>query len=418
MGDHLGRLVGARLSASVLVGGVALLIAAALSPFVVSRLFRGNSDTDSGKQETAQRPEAPIVEAPPLPRRSEVSAALDSRQNAQGRTASLPGNERQPGLPAAANAQADSPALNRSPSWSSQASPNMVTAPSGRVPWQTSPDAPRGGSLVDRAAEGPSPIQGESGVVYRAPRVGGLVNAMPPSAREPSAAEPPPEYRTATRPRYADDPRSSMLNDRRMGYPETTPTTPYPAVGPTGVEIPRDPGQSPGYRDSVSPSGYSGRGPSATYDSAYPGRSPASGYEPGYPNRGLVSDYEPGYPNRGAAPSGRPATGTWPGSPAAANPGWAPPQTALPGASSPPSYPTTSAPAYPPPGYPASGYPVSGYPASGYSGPQTWPSANYVLGQGGENAAPTVDYEAAQLEGTIEKPTARTSYERTRPSIR
>jgi hypothetical protein len=423
-GDRLGRLVGTRLSASVLLGGVVVLIAAALSPFLVSRVFRGNSDTDSGKQDMAQRTETPAADSATPPRWSGSSAVSDRRQDGAGPIASPPGNERLPRLPTAASTQTDSPSLNRGPSWSAQASPNTATASPGTIPWQTSPDARRRDSDVDRADAGPPAFQGESGTVYRSPRVGGLVNAMPPGARDPSAAEPPPEYRTATRPRYVDDPRSSMLNDRQMGDPEATMPNPYTSPGAMGAEIPRDGGQLPSYRSNVPPSGYTGRGASNSHDYSYPARIPGTWYEPGYRSRDAASNNEPSYPNRGPAvgpelgypsrrPStafesgpaigGRPAMGTRPGNPAAADPNWASPQGVSPEGSALPTYPTTSAPAYP---------------ATGFSAPQGWPSGNYAVAPGGESAAPSADYEAAQLEGTIEKPTARTPYERTRPSIR
>lgn len=422
-GDRLGRLVGSRLSAWVLVGGVVLLVVAALSPFLVSRAFRSKSDADSDRQATAQRPDVPAPDAPTASRWSGASAAVDSRRTGAGPSGPFLGNDYRTGLPVAARANADSPAFDESARWNRQASSNAAASPAGAVPWQASPGSRRGNSISDPAADGPSAIQGESGTVYRAPRVGGLVNAMSPNARDTSAAEPPPEYRTATRPRYAEDPRSSMLNDRRISYPETTPSNPYSSPGATGVEVPRDGGQLPSYRNSLPPPGYPSRGPSTSYDSAYPARGTMSGYEPGSPTRGAASGYDSGYPSRAAASgyesayptrgpstgfdsaqasSRRPATGTWSGNPAGVSPGWASPQASSEGS---------------PSGYPATAVPS--YPATGYSGPESGPRANYALGAGGETAAQSADYEAAQLEGTIEKPTARTSsYDPTRPSIR
>ena len=49
-GGRQGRLVGVRLSAWTLVGGVGFLILAALSPFVVSKLFQGKSTSQPTTQ--------------------------------------------------------------------------------------------------------------------------------------------------------------------------------------------------------------------------------------------------------------------------------------------------------------------------------------------------------------------------------
>lgn len=449
LGDRFGRLVGVRLSGWVLAGGAALLVVAAVSASLVSQISSSKDDADSKKQSTALRPESPAPDTSTMPRLSGTSTTIDGNQGGTtlGATPTRSGGPLNPY--AMSEGQGNPPASERTPGWRGQASSNATPFAPAAVPWQAPPGPRRADPMRDPSAGDPPVAAVDPGTVYRSPRVGGLVNAVPPGARDPQATEPPPEYRTATRTRYADDPRDATLSDRSMAYPGAMLANPYVTSEATAPEGRRDAGPASGYRDGQAvpnyrdsqtapdyrdgqtapnyrdngpASGYPVRGPSAGYDPAYPARSPASAYEPGYANRSPAPGDAWKYADRGAsmgsetAPSAdrRAGSGTWSGSPAAAaSPTWSPAQTGYPAGTSSRAYPTTSASSYP-----ASSYQASSYPATGSAAPESWPSRSYGTEPATGMAVQGADYEAAQFDGTIEKPTARTSYERTRPSIR
>lgn len=419
VGDRFGRLFGARVSGWVLAGGAALLVVAAVSASLVSQISSSKDDADSQKESTALRPEGSASDASTMPRRSHEAPAIDTNQATTARSASSRGSEGPSNPYAMSSGPGNRPSSDRTRNLGLQASPSVTAVAPATAAWQTPPGPRRADAAPEPGAGDPPVAAVDPAPVYRSPRLGGLVNAIPAGERDPRAYEPPPEYRTATRTRYADDPRESMPEDRNVAYPAATMTNPYVTPeatneGPREVGRAsdyRDSGPSPGYRDRYRdsqaapsyrdngpPPGYPSRGPSSGYDSAYPARPPVSAYEPGYATRdaSLAPESVP-YADRRAAP------GAWSGSPAAAaRPTWSSAPTGYPSGST-SAYPTTSAPSYP---------------ATGYTARESWPPRDYGTGPGAGTAVQSADYEAAQFEGTIEKPSARTSYERTRPSIR
>jgi hypothetical protein len=370
-GGRQGRLLGARLSGWTLVGGVGFLILAALSPFAMSKLFSHKSTSQPTTQETAQRPEAPAPDSPDAPRWNGASASSNTWQTGNGSSLTLPGSEFRPGSMAAGNSTSpaagfgrggitsrtagpglspsetpvvavpatDSPVVAAIPNGFGQAAPNATLQPAGAVPWQPVPGARRPDSSADAwqpvpgarrpdsladGAVGALPmLENRAGVdYYRPPSRGGLVNAMSSTPRDNYRdnypAEPRPDYRTATRPRYAQDAGPSGLDDRRMSYPEAQPSTTYPGARARGSEIARDgwpsstgamsanPGDGNPYR--ASPPSWATPPTWATPPSwSSPQTSPPANYNaPSYPATGYtaVENWPSGDMAGGAGPQG------------------------------------------------------------------------------------------------------------------
>jgi hypothetical protein len=371
LGERQGRLVGTRLSAWTLVGGVGFLVVAALLPFVVSKTFQSKEGSDSASQQAANRPEVPAPDAPPAPRWSGRAPSFEGWKTAGRSSPSLP-------EPSSGFAPESVPSVaNTSPNLGVQAPfqsrlETQVPDPWRTVPGARSPEALPGGALGSLPST--SPRTGPES--YDAASRGGLVNATPGALRDNfidkrtdypgTPAEPIPDYRspaidprsdsrTATRPRYGQDSGLPGSDNRRAAYPDHRNYTDYRNDAPA---------QGSPYRAQFG-----------------------------------AQESDP-------APAMRAPTSQWPTNSPGRSPDWvSPPSWATPGASNPSS--SAPPPAYSPPSYPA----------TGYSALDNWPGGEASVGgfQGGVSPG---DNGPARFEGGIERPTARMSNEHTRSSIR
>ncbi len=396
-GSRQGRLVGARLSAWTLVGGVGFLVVAALLPYVVSKTFQSKSTSEPGTQETAHRPDVPAPNSPSAPRWSGATPASDTWQAASQSIT----NPMEP--PIVAVPATDSSVANASPSRSGQAPSNLLgrpgeTSPRQPVPGARSPESlPVGalGSLPTTPAR-PGPDY------YNPPARGGLVNAMPPTYRDNYPIDPQPDYRAAAPIDPRPDYRAAAI-DPRPDYRSGTPIESRPEYRAAAPIDPR-----PDYRTATRPRYGQDAGPSRPDDRrvSYPDyRSDVP--VPGYPSREQTAGYE-----AGPATTMRPPAGPLSASAAGTGPEWISPPNWV----SPPNWaspPVSRSPQMAPP----AGYSPPSYPATSYSATENWPSGDASAG-GLQGVPPPGDYQAARFEGGIERPTTRMSNEYTRPSFR
>mgnify|MGYP000032391141 CR=1 FL=1 len=401
------RLLGTRVSAWTIVGGVGFLIVAAVLSSLVSRTFQSKSEP---AREASHRPEAPAPDAPPAPRWAATVPSSDSNPASDSNLkAADPPSFTKP-----------STGLSIATSGQNQGNPSAiapVAPPGAPVPWQPvpgarSPEVLPGGALGSLPANPPvSPPPSAGRMNYedeRFPARGGLVNAIPPVSRDSQPVDPRTSYRYApaadnrqdyrstaeARPDY----RAGLSGEPRPDYrPAAFDSRPdyrvadrprYPEASPSRSEDPR--GDSPDYRRYQDYPNPRSRGLDA---GAYPTREQTVGYE------------------TGATPGGRPPMAGRPGSPSSTGPEWVSPPNWV----TPPAWdsPVASNPGRSPQS-PVSGAPS--YPATGFPGPESWAIGNGPVG--GQGVSPPAEYAPARFEGSIERPTNRMSHEHTGSSIR
>jgi hypothetical protein len=436
-GGSQGRLVGKRISAWTLVGGVGFLVVVAL---VVPKAFHTKSGSDSGTKDAAHR-SGPAPDAPLAPRWNGAAPGSDTLQATAAAVPVAPANDalpastgtdaKRPGAvvnvgrgavgnsglesgprpmeaPFAAGSATDASVARTAPSGMGPTYSNPPTQSPGRAPWEPIPGARRPDYVYDNNS-GNGPVAQNRSTVdpYRGPARGGLVNAMPPgppdnynavppAARDAYGAMPPsprndyspesrPDYRTAARSRVGQDAAPWATDDRRVTYPESLPGANYPGAAAQGSETRY--GWSQGYRSDAA--------------------------APSYPNRGQPAGYEAGPPpTRQPAPGAASMTPPNPASPEwAGSPNWVTPPT-----SAAPNW--NSAPWASPQAAPGPNYPATSYPTTGATGRDNWPNADAGVGAAAPPAAAPADYPAARFDGGIDRPSARDTYERIGPSIR
>jgi hypothetical protein len=471
-----GRLVGARLSVNMLLGGVLALMLVALT---LSFFLKSSPPTHT---------ESPASSAMEAPRwngsNSQVSnwPAPVSRDAAHASDTSPPENQS-----SAANygASSDATASQSAAPWNSPGaqpiSPTPVPATRGNSPWGSptarTPTAdatgawgsgnrggpwsnPSGvaGTATERAASTwGDPSQTITAVPQPAPQTdpNRPVGPMMPTAPLVhngiyEAASPAPAYQNNSfgPSAYTADARGRAV-PTPSGSPAATGPSSFPngdaagagATPPNAVANPySNPASNSFTPGSNQPSGY----PSSGYPSnANPSNAgPSSGYpSAGYPSNANPSNAGPssGYPSASYPPNANPSNaGPSSGYPSAgyppnANPSNAAPSNGYPSAGYPsnanPSngYPSTGYPsnASPSTGYPSTGYPSAGYPSSSYpsngtnalypaaSGPAAVPTANGAAGYNGGAADPA----RARFDGGIERPTTPGGYDNARSSL-
>lgn len=389
-------LAGRRPAMWVVMGGIGFLVVAAL---FVPKAFQ-SKNTELATQDSAFRPEVPAPDAPPAPRWAGGSSSAETWQAANSATTTAPDSGprggplaefRSPVSPAGSVEGAfvaPSPVAAHpvEPSYSAgypgdrsvargglsepvpaYSSPSVPSA--ANVPWQPVPGARRPDIVVDGpGANGPITQNRPPIASYAGPSRGGLINGSPMASRDAYGAAPP-----SPRDNYPVDPRSDYRTAARQRYaPEPTSGQDYSYPPARAGEAARD-GWSPDDRNDGAMSGYPNRGRTVGYETSSPvGGQPAAGHGP-------AAAGNPGSPDWVSPP-------TW-----ATPPAWNSSQSAPAAGASAPSYPTTS-----------------------YTAGDSWPNA----GPAAPGAVAPTEYQAARFEGTIERPTARNSYERTGSSIR
>ncbi len=402
------RLLGTKVSAWTIVGGVGFLIVAAVLSSLVSRTFQ--SKDDPGRA-ASHRPEVPAPDAPPAPRwaatvpSSELTAANSSSSKAVD-------------SPSSATPSAGLSAARWGENLGNSTAMAPVVPPSANVPWPPvpgarSPEVLPGGALGSLPTNPPAmPQNGTWRTNYeeeRFPVRGGLVNARPSASRDNQMVDPRPGYRYVPPPDYRQDYRNTAASESRPDYragltgePRSDyPPAPYDsrpdyrvADRPRYNEPPARSDDrrfdSPDYRRSQD------------YATASPRGRDAGGY--------LGREQPVGYETSGGASSRTGIAGS-PARTSTAGPEWV----------SPPNWVTP--PAWDSPIAPAAGQsaqtPTSAvppYPVTGFPGPESWAIGNGPVG--GQVPPPTADYAPARFEGGIERPSNRISYERTGSSIR
>ncbi len=462
---HEGRLVGARLSVNVLVGGVLVLMLLALIPF----FFMKGAGAGRSESPAPNAPEAvrwngtnSQVSNLPVPLSSDTARANDNSPT--GNRSSSPNN----GVPSGVGSSQD--AALWSPPMAQPTPPASLPAADGGSPWNgqapgtSAADAagpwgsgnrsgpwPNPSAAADTAANRATTAWGDpSQSVAAAPAtdpnrpVGPMMPTAPPVHNGIyEAARPAPAYQN----NYPADP-NGYRSDVGVGHPSTQqPYNYFPnarAVDPSPLSRPTSSEPSaymadtrggaapapwnanawtgpPGYPTSTNPSSNypSGVNPPNTYPSnGYPSNANPSNANPSNANppNGYPSNANPtsGYPSSSypinANPSGGYPSGVNP-------PNNNPPNNNPPNNNPPNGNPSTG---YPSTGYPSSGYPSSNYPSSnanspypGASGPAVNPM-NY--GAAGYNGG-TADPARAQFDGGIERPTIPGGYDNARSSL-
>lgn len=403
------RLLGTRVSAWTIVGGVGFLIVAAVLSSLVSRTFESKDDKS---REASYRPEVPAPDAPPAPRWAAATPSSDANPSgiSSQKAAESPSFvARSGGVSIAAAGQGGINPTAGSP----------MVSPGTNVPWQPvpgarSPEVLPGGALGSLPANPPVVPQTSPDRVNRDeerfPMRGGLVNAMPPASRDVQPADSRSGYRYALPPENRPDYRSAVSAESRQDYRAGLPGEPRPDYRPVPfdsrpdyrvAERPRynEPNNfrsdaprvdAPDYRRYQDFSSSSARGTDAG----------------GYPNREQTVGYE-----TGVVPAGRPVVTARAGNPTTTGPEWVSPPNWV----TPPAWdtPIASTPGRSP-NPPVSGAPS--YPATGLPGPESWAIGNGPVN--GQGLPPSTDYAPARFEGGIERPTDRMSYEHTGSSIR
>jgi hypothetical protein len=380
---HEGRLVGARLSVNMLVGGVLVLMLMALIPFFFMK------NTGSG------RSESPAPNAPEAARwngsNSQVSnwpaplsqdAARTNDNSANGNRSAGPNN----GVPLGAASPQDAAA------WGPPGAqpPTSLRTADGSSPWNgQTPRTPaadatgawgggnRGGAwsnpsaAADTAADRATNAWGDpSQNATTVPQAAPLTEANRPVG--PMMPTTPPVNNGGYQ---AGRPASAYQNNSSEPSAYTADTRGGPAMAPLGAGAATTP---PSYPNTDA------AGTGANYPNAYqPNTSPSNGY---LPNNYSPNNYPPsGYPTS-VSPSNAAPTSGYPsrGYPSNASPTSAYPTSAYPTSASPSNgYPSSATPSggYPTSASPAGGYPTSIIPSNGYptgvSPPNTAPSSGY-----------------------------------------
>jgi hypothetical protein len=470
--SHEGRLLGARLSVNVLVGGVLVLLLLALIPFYLMK-GTGPAHTESP---APNAPEAARwngsnsqVSNWPAPLSADSSQANDN--SSRGNRSSGPNNGGPLGVVSPQDPTAwGSPGAQPSP-------PATIPAADGSTPWNgQTPRTPAadaagpwggnrnaswsnppnmGDTAADRGATAwGDPSQSVMAVPQAVPAndpnrpVGPMMPTAPPvHGGVYEAARPAPAYQNSpSEPNaYTADARGGPAAAPWGAGPATGPSSYLPSGYPNNANRPSgnpNSGNSPGVNPSgVNPSsgyppgGYPNNGypNSANPSSANPSSAnPTSGYPAGgYPNNGYPSSGYPnntnssgGYPNRVNPPSANPNSGY----PPSVNPNGSYPNNVNPTGSYPPSsYPNNVNPGggYPSSVNPGGGYPSTSYPSSNYpsnnanvpspgaSGPAVNPTTNGAAGYYGGTADPA----SARFNGGIERPTIPGSYDNAQSSL-
>jgi hypothetical protein len=420
---HEGRLVGARLSANMLVGGVLVLMLVALVPF----LFMKNSG--------AGRSESPAPNAPEAARwngsNSQVSNGLVplSRDTARANDSSPTGPTGNR-LSGASNGMAsgvasfqDAAAWN--PPGAQPTPPASVPAADGGSPWsgQTprSPAADATGSWGggNRSGPWPNPSGAADTAANRATSAWGdpsqSVAAVPQGAPLTDPNRPvgpmmptaPPVHNgifEAARPAPAYQNNSSEPNaytaDARGGA-ALPPWGGGAAAGPSSYPNADAAGAGTAYPNAYSNPASNSLPPGSSQPNTLPSNGyPPNSYSPSnYPPSGYPTSANPtsGYPNRANPSSGFPSSANpSSGYPTNANPSSGYLATGYPTGVNPSSgYPATGYPtsANPSGGYPATGYPTSANPSganpSGANPSGGYPSGGYPSGGYASNANPS-----------------------------
>jgi len=387
-------------SSRFLMGTVLILVTFALAQVLVPRILNTKRDSDSASPVAGRGPQAPAPDAPPAPRWNASLADAAARPLAASPTDRRRDEEYRPGSTAAgrpalpwaspsegdvltrmnepanrsvdaslaAEALVDQPIPQTRPTGDRQYVPTGPAVSAEGYVWQSPGTGQQQVMAAERAIPEATVSRPQSGPDerprpgFRGPRSGGLVNGLAPQSPE----GPPSDSRTAVRPGLAPEEGPSGWYDARMVSPETrssfSPPSPTmatgeaPGAGVPGVDFPRD----------LPPPRYSSRPPANPYQ--------------GYVQQAYAGPNNP------------------PQAPAMVQPREA---VAPPGARE-PSGPETY----------ASGYPATGYPSTEGTLQDTLPP--YDLSA----PPPAPGGPRFEFEGIIEKPTARTPYERTRPSYR
>jgi hypothetical protein len=462
---HEGRLVGARLSANVLVGGVLVLMLLALVPFLFTK------GTGAG------RPESPAPNAPeaarwngsnsqvsnwPAPLSPDTARANDN--SPAGNRSSGPNN----GVPSGVASSQD--AALWSPPVAQPTPPASLPAADGSTPWNgqtprtSAADATGPWGSGNRSGSWPNPSAAADTAANRATTAWGdpsqsvatvpatdpnrPVGPMMPTAPPVhngiyETARPAPGYQN----NYPTDP-NGYRSDVGVGRPSTQQPYSYlpnaRAIDPSSLSRPTSSepnaytadargGAAPAPWSASAWTGPPSYPPRANPSNGYPSNAnppntyPSNGYPSGvnppntYPSNGYPSNGYPsnGYPSNANPSNANPSNGY----PTSGYPSNANPSNGYPSGVNPPNnnpstgYPSTG---YPSTGYLSSGYPSSNYPSNnanvpypGLSGPAVNPMTNGAAGNNGGTADPA----RAQFDGGIERSTIPGGYDNARSSL-
>lgn len=386
-----GRLLSSRVSVAVLLGGVALLLAVALVPFVF--FGKGKEDKDDKGTWQVGSPAPSASEAP----RFGGSADEVPQYPATGGVAPYP----------RVNPEANT-------AWGGQSQPGWTPEVASRP----APAAWQSGDPQTPTPNGWNPAYESTARTEPSPPGAWSAPSATPSTPEPS-------YGWNTQPPSATAPPQATGTAWNTQTPVPSwPNQPYSATGQPPQEGSWNTGAQAVAADM----------PTSAYGAAAEASRPVGPMMPSTPT-GFNSGYEA---SRSAVPYGgqyRPATDVYRSDPAA-NPAPPPPQpynyrsdagsgvapVAVPYGgyqAVPANSPTGGMPAQPvqqfggPTSYQAP-YPTPGFPAYPTTDPSSMRPASSIPGGG---APPYGEPGVARFQGVIEKPNARTTYERTRSSI-
>jgi hypothetical protein len=439
-----GRLVGARLSVNVLLGGVLVLMLVALAlSFFTKGTTAGRSEPPAPNASEAPRWNGSNTQVSNWPTPLSRDAAHASDNSPTGNQSSGANNGMSSGVASSQNtttwsppgaqpllptsvpaAHGSSPGSGQTPQTSAAEATNPWGSGSRGGPW-SNPSA-AAGTAADRVASAwGDPSQSVTAVPKAAPLTDPNRPAGPMMPTAPlvhngvyEAASPAPAF-----PNNSFGPSAYTADARSRA--SAAPSGTGAAAGPSSYPNADAAGVGATYPNAVANPYSNSASNNFTPGNNQPNASPSNGYPP---NNYPPNNYPPsGYPANASPSGGYPSSG-YPAnaSPANANPsgGYPPsgyPANASPSGGYPPSgYPANASPSggYPSSGYPAGASPANGYPSTGYppnnypsnnanvpypvtSGPAVAPTTNGAAGYNGGAADPA----RARFDGGIERPT-------------